>query len=50
MKTFIITFRPRYEVHTHTMEIEAYNFADAETKFHENEDDDYLRILKIELK
>lgn len=29
MKTFIITFRPKYEVDTHTMEIEAYNFAEA---------------------
>lgn len=50
MKTFIITFRPKYEVDTHTMEIEAYSFGDAETKFHENEEEDYLRIVKIELK
>lgn len=50
MKTFIITFRPKYEVDTHTMEIEAYNFAEAEQKFIDNEEEDYLRIIKIELK
>jgi len=46
---FIVTFRPRYEVDTHTEEIEAYNFANAEAKFLENEEEDYLRIVKIEL-
>lgn len=50
MKIFIITFRPKYEVDTHTMEIEAYNFAEAEQKFLDNEEEDYLRIIKIELK
>ena len=50
MKTFIITFRPKYEVDTHTMEIEAYNFAEAEQKFLDNEEEDYLRRIKIELK
>lgn len=49
MKTFIITFRPRYEVDTHTMEIQAYNFAEAEQKFLDGEEEDYFQIIKIEI-
>jgi hypothetical protein len=31
------------------MKIEAYNFAEAEQKFLDGEEEDYLRIVKIEL-
>ena len=50
MKTFTVTYRKLYWVDLITIEIEAYNFADAESKFNnEFQEEDNLFITQISI-